>query len=120
MKEDIDLLGSQELQFEDDPDSLIYPDLPMCVVTILATKDASHDFNYQVQVEGIIENRQVNIQRVKKMDNPQGVLRTNIIINSLNFNPKSNPSLANFQTLPYNDIQITYLLVPISKRIWDV
>ena len=83
MKEDIDLLGSQELQFEEthsDPDSLIYPDLPMCIVTILATDDASRDFDYQVPVEGIIENRQVNIQRVKNNYNSRGVFQTNIII----------------------------------------
>ena len=89
MKEDIDLLGFQELQFEEthsDSDSLI---LPMCVVTILASDDANRDFDYQVPVEGIKENRQVNIQRVKKEDNPQGVFQATVIINSLN--PKSKP-----------------------------
>ena len=65
MKEAIDLLEQQLEETHSHPDSLIYPDLPMCIVAILPSDSANRDFDYQVPVEGIIENWKVTIQRGK-------------------------------------------------------
>ena len=66
-KYDIDLLGTQQLQIEEtqnDSDPLIYLDLPMCKIGVVASKGASRDFNYQVPVKGIIEKKTIIIQRI--------------------------------------------------------
>ena len=77
-KEDIDLLGSQQLKSKkkhSDSDPLIYPDLPMCKVNIFASDGASCDFHHEVPVEGIIEEKSVVIQRILHNDDSQGVFR---------------------------------------------
>ena len=58
-------------------DSFIHPDLPVCIVSILASDDASDDFNYEVPVEGIMEKRTILIQRHKGNYDSQGVFETN-------------------------------------------
>ena len=67
LKRDIDLLGTHN----------DYSDLPMCVVKIRAGSDASRDFIYQVQVEGIIEKKTILIHRCKDNYDSQGVFETN-------------------------------------------
>ena len=73
----IDLLGTERLQSEEMHGSSFYPNLAMCKVNILASNDASDDFNYEVPVEGIIEKRTIHIKRHKGNYDSQGVFETN-------------------------------------------
>ena len=69
MKRNIDLLGAHNDYSH------------TCRVEILAGNDASHDFIYQVQVEGIIEKKTILIHRCKDNYDSQGVFETNKFCN---------------------------------------
>ena len=64
-------MQTQETQNDSDP--LIYLDLPMCKIAVVATEGASRDFNYQVPVKGIIEKKTIIVQRIMHDYDNEGI-----------------------------------------------
>ena len=62
-QEDIDALSTQELRVQAHEEERVYPDIPMCIVSVFAEDDAAPHIQYSVKVEGIVEKKTVNIVR---------------------------------------------------------
>ena len=62
-KEEIDLLATQFQESTDNSVLHVYPDIPMCMVSIHADPDTSLYLEYEVPVEGIVETKTIFIMR---------------------------------------------------------
>ena len=62
-KTSIDKLATQFQESPDSPILHVYPDIPMCMVSIYADADTSLRLRYAVPVEGIVEIKTIFIMR---------------------------------------------------------
>ena len=74
----MDLLGIQELQLQgppETPDTQVYPDIPMCLISLYCDDDATTRLRYGVPVEGIDDKKTIFIMRhVETLQNTQGMM----------------------------------------------
>ena len=77
-KEEIDLLGTQELTLQgppETPDTQVYPDIPMRMISLYCDEDITTRLRYEVPVEGINENKTIFIMRhTETLPNIQGMI----------------------------------------------
>ena len=71
-KEEIDLLGTQELHLTDSSDVHIYPDIPMCRVSLYADDVTSGNLRYPTAIEGIVKKKTIVITRPKPTFHSRG------------------------------------------------
>ena len=77
-KEEIDLLGTQEMTLQgppETPDTQVYPDIPMCMISLYCDEDITTRLRYGVPVEGINEKKTIFIMRhAETLPNTQGMI----------------------------------------------
>ena len=69
------MLGTQELHLQESTDSSdvhIYPDIPMCMVSLNGDEVTSGQLRYPAAVEGIVEKKIIFITRRKPTSHSQG------------------------------------------------
>ena len=68
------MLGTQELQLQETTNSSyvhIYPDIPMCMVSLNADDVNSGQLRYATTIEGIVEKKTIFITRRKPTSDSQ-------------------------------------------------
>ena len=69
------MLGTQELHLQESTDSSdvhIYPDIPMCRVSLYANDVTSGNLQYPTAIEGIVKEKTIVITRPKPTFHSQG------------------------------------------------
>ena len=57
------------------PDTQVYPDIPMCMISLYCDEDITTRLRYGVPVEGINEKKTIFIMRhVETLQNTQGMI----------------------------------------------